>query len=84
MQRIRFAVEVARTIDEKTRAVCLKIVDYCSGARDDVPLIFDPKTKLRPYKSRRREDLDVPLPEEEPPEPDPKEDPIPTTSKEKK
>ena len=84
MQRVRFAIEVARTIDEKTRAICLKLVDYCAGARDDVPLIFDPKTKMRPYKSRRREDLAMPIPGEEPPEPDTQEDPIPTTSKEKK
>jgi len=73
MQRVRFAVEVAQSIDEKTRSLCLKLVDYCSGARDDVPTIYDPNRKLHSYKSRRRQDLVMPVPDEDVPDPDEKE-----------
>jgi ParB/RepB/Spo0J family partition protein len=58
MQRVRFAVEVARTLDERTRKLCVQLVDFCTGARDDVPGVFDNQTKVRAYKSRRREDLE--------------------------
>jgi len=60
MQRVRFAVEVARELDEKTRKLCLSVVDFCAGGREDVPGIYDGKSKMRVYKSRRREDLEPP------------------------
>lgn len=58
MQRLRFAVEVARSLDEKTRKLMVQLVDFCTGARDDVPGVFDNTSKVRMYKSRRREDLE--------------------------
>ena len=57
MQRLRFAVEVARELDEKSRRMCLALVDYCTGAREDVPGVWSSGSKLRTYKSRRKEDL---------------------------
>lgn len=60
MQRVRFAIEVARSLDEKTRRVCLEIVDFCSGAKDSVPGVYDNSTKQRMYKSRRKQDLEPP------------------------
>lgn len=56
MQQIRFAVEVARKLDPNTRALCLKLIDFCSGARNDVPGLFNPEKKQHIYESRRRED----------------------------
>lgn len=57
MQRLRFAVEVARNLDEKTRRLCLDLVDFCTGAKSSVPGIYDDGQRLRVYKSRRRQDL---------------------------
>lgn len=56
MQRARFAIEVARSLDPKTRELALKIIDFCTGARNDIPGIHDAEEKRRMYKSRRRED----------------------------
>lgn len=54
MTKLRFAIEVARQIrDESTRKICLDIVDFCTGARDDVPSVYDPDKKQRRYKSRK-------------------------------
>jgi ParB/RepB/Spo0J family partition protein len=50
MQRLRIAVEVAQEVDLKTREICLALVDYCSGARDDVPGIFKPAKKEKEEK----------------------------------
>lgn len=74
MQRVRFAIEVARDLDAKTRALCVRVVDYCSGARRDVPGIYDPETKQRIYKSRRREDLPPTMPDESETIPEPSKD----------
>jgi ParB/RepB/Spo0J family partition protein len=60
MQRVRFAVEVARELDERSRKLCLAIVDFCAGGREDVPGIYDSRSKMRMYKSRRREDREPP------------------------
>lgn len=60
MQRLRFATEVAREIEEKERTLCLQVIDYCSGARNDVPGIFESDKKKHAYQSRRREDLPPP------------------------
>jgi len=57
MQRLRFAIEVARSLDEKTRKLGLDLVDFCSGAKDSVSGIYDNSVKQRMYKSRRKEDL---------------------------
>ena len=43
MMRVRFAIESARCLDDTHRRICLDLVDYCSGAREDVPQIFRPK-----------------------------------------
>lgn len=57
MQRLRIAVEVAQEIDLKTREICLALVDYCSGARDDVPGVFRPAKK-----EKEEEELPTDLP----------------------
>ena len=62
MQRVRFAIEVAQDLDEKTRSICLSIVDCCMGARETVPGIYDPATKQRMYKSRRKGEPTMPDP----------------------
>jgi ParB/RepB/Spo0J family partition protein len=68
MQQVRSAIEVARHLDEPTRGLCLKLVDFCSGAREDLPGIFNPNQKRR-YIARRKKEL-VPLePGELPPAP---------------
>lgn len=41
MQRLRLAVEVASTLNQATRELCMKVIDYCTGARDDVPGVYD-------------------------------------------
>lgn len=74
MQQVRFAVEVARCLDSKTRDLCIKMIDFCSGARNDVPGIFDLDKKTRMYKSRRRQDLVMPVPDELIPDPTHEED----------
>jgi ParB/RepB/Spo0J family partition protein len=58
MQRLRFAIEVERSLDEKTRGLCVQIVDFCTGARDHVEGVFDNGRKLRMYRSRRKQDLE--------------------------
>jgi ParB/RepB/Spo0J family partition protein len=70
MQRVRFALEVAKSLDHKTRELGVKIVDFCSGARDDVPGVFELRSKQRRYKSRRRQDLLMPAEGESLPLPD--------------
>ena len=69
MQQVRFAVEVARQLDPATRALCIRLVDFCSGAREDVPGVYNPHRKQRIYQSRRREDLQPLEPGELPPPP---------------
>jgi len=64
MMRLRFAIEVARKLDEPTRRLCLEIVDFCSGARQDVAGVLREGEKLRMYQSRRREDLAETAPED--------------------
>jgi|WetSurMetagenome_2_1015567.scaffolds.fasta_scaffold211118_2 ParB/RepB/Spo0J family partition protein len=58
MTRLRFAVEVARDLDDGSRKLCLQVIDYCSGAREDVPRVYDPRKKIRSYRDRKRDDLD--------------------------
>lgn len=57
MQRLRLAVEVTRELSEDERTLCLQVVDFCSGAREDVPRVYAPE-------KRKRE------PDTEPPPPD--------------
>jgi len=64
MQRLRFAVEVARQLTPENRNLCLRIIDFCSGGRMDVPGIYDPAAKQRMYKSRRQQDVVLPPPGE--------------------
>jgi ParB/RepB/Spo0J family partition protein len=60
MQRLRFAVEAARELVERERELLLLAIDYCSGARDDVPGIYEIDKKKRAAKNKRREDLPPP------------------------
>jgi hypothetical protein len=56
MQRLRFAVEVCLHLSPRERRLLLEVIDYCSGSRDQVAGVFDERSKLKPYKSRRRGD----------------------------
>jgi ParB/RepB/Spo0J family partition protein len=53
MSRLRFAFEVARKLDQPTRELCLQVIDFCTGAREDVRDVYDGK-KMRTYKSRQK------------------------------
>lgn len=68
MMRVRVAIELARDLDPKTRDLCLKLVDFCSGAREDVPAIFNPRDR-QPRLARRREEVKLQLVEPEAPAP---------------
>lgn len=64
MQRVRFAIEVARKIDENTRQIALEVVDFCMGAKATAPLIgYDPARRQRLYKDRTQAELPEELPE---------------------
>jgi hypothetical protein len=47
MQKLRIAAEVARTLSERERTLCLHVVDYCTGARQDVPGVYEGEKKPR-------------------------------------
>jgi ParB/RepB/Spo0J family partition protein len=49
MQKVRFAAQVAKGIDEKSRKQILDVIDFCMGARDHVPDIYDPNRRTRVY-----------------------------------
>jgi ParB/RepB/Spo0J family partition protein len=70
MQQLRFAVGVSPTLSPATRALCLQLVDFCSGARDNVPDVYNPRKRPHPSKDRRRQDLPLPQPDEQPPAPE--------------
>lgn len=59
MQRLRFQIEVSRSLTEKERTLAVAVVDFCTGARDVVAGVNDTPAKqnVREYRSRRREDL---------------------------
>lgn len=57
MQRLRFAVEVARDLSERERSLCLEVVDYCSGAKDSVSQVYDPKDEKKTKKNREPAEL---------------------------
>ena len=52
MQRLRIAVEQARELDDRERMLCLQTIDFCSGARDDLPGIYDSGKKQHLVKNR--------------------------------
>jgi len=54
MTKLRFALEVARKLDQPTREICLQVVDFCTGSRDNVRDVYDEGKKLRTYKSRTK------------------------------
>lgn len=54
MQKIRFAVEVATSLDDRSRTLALAIVDCCSGAREDVPDVYQPGRKIRTTKPTKK------------------------------
>jgi len=47
MQRLRFASEAASSLTDAERKLCVAVIDYCSGARDDVPGVYEPEKKKR-------------------------------------
>jgi ParB/RepB/Spo0J family partition protein len=52
MQKLRIAVEQARELVDRERMLCLQTIDYCMGARDDLPGIYDTGKKQNLVKSR--------------------------------
>jgi ParB/RepB/Spo0J family partition protein len=74
MQRLRIAITQAKDLDPKTRELSIRIVDFCSGAREDVPGIMKARAKIRTTKNRRQDELSMPevgeLPPTPPTEPD--------------
>ena len=62
MGGLRYAIEAAADLDEKTRAVCLQIVDFCMGGRENVVGIYAPPTKHRRTKAQRQEEPQVSQP----------------------
>lgn len=52
MQRLRFAAEAARALTDRERGLCLHVIDFCSGARDDVPEVYDGKQRAHQDQSR--------------------------------
>lgn len=71
MQRLRLAAEAARELCEAERRLVLDVVDFCSGAREDVPRVYSPKEKR---KGKEREDLPPPTNLDDLPAPVPKKD----------
>ena len=55
MGNARFAVEGTSKLDEKTREIYLKIIDFCMGARDDIPDIYSHRAKLREARQRKKD-----------------------------
>jgi ParB/RepB/Spo0J family partition protein len=45
MQRLRIAAEISRDLSESERTLCIQVVDYCSGATNSVPGIYEPTKK---------------------------------------
>jgi ParB/RepB/Spo0J family partition protein len=68
MQRLRFAVEAARELSERERDLCLRVVDYCSGARDDVPQVYSPEDEKKSKKTEEKRELVAELTPEKPEE----------------
>ena len=56
MQRLRIAIETARGLDDKTRQLGIQIVDFCTGARSDLPGIYTPETKAKARQARIKND----------------------------
>lgn len=74
MQRLRLAVEVASPLSERERTLCVRVIDFCAGARGDVPEIYEERKKKPSSDDQPREDL-PPLTElEDAALPPPKED----------
>jgi hypothetical protein len=74
MQKLRLAAEVAGSLSERERTLCLRVIDFCAGARGDVPEIYEEGKKKPSPASQLREDL-PPLAElEDAALPPPKED----------
>lgn len=74
MQRLRIAITQAKDLDPKTREISIRIVDFCSGAREDVPGIMKARAKIHTSKRRGTDELAMPevgeLPPAPPTEPD--------------
>ena len=58
MAHARLSIESTPILDEPTRKVCLKIIDFCMGSRDDIPGIHDHKSKMRMARNRKHDKSD--------------------------
>ena len=63
MQKLREALESAKKLDNQTRTLSMKIVDFCSGATNSVPGIFDVSTKEKLTDDDKRRLRELKLPE---------------------
>ena len=64
MGRLRVAVEAAPDLDEKTKTLCLQIVDFCMGGREAVIGIHDPTARQCGNKARRQDEPETLQPED--------------------
>jgi ParB/RepB/Spo0J family partition protein len=62
MGGLRYAIEAAPDLDEKTKTVCLQIVDFCMGGRENVVGLYAPPTKHRRSKAQRQGEPQVSQP----------------------
>lgn len=58
MQKLRLAAETQRELSERERTLCLQVIDYCSGARDDVPGVYEEEKKKRAQEDRLRKEAE--------------------------
>lgn len=58
MQKLRLAAETQRELTERERTLCLQVIDYCSGARDDVPGVYEEEKKKRAQENRLRKEAE--------------------------
>ena len=59
MQRLRFALHGTAGLDSATRDLCLMVVDFCSGAREDLPGIYNPREKKPRYKAGAETEIEM-------------------------
>ena len=55
MAHARLAIDAAPGLDNPAKKVCLRIIDFCMGSRNDIPGIFDRKSKIKMARNRRRD-----------------------------
>jgi ParB-like partition proteins len=54
----RQAITATHKLDEPTKELCLKVVDFCMGNREDIPNVYDHLIKMKEIRRKRREKPD--------------------------